>query len=233
MLSSRPKYSEGFRFADRTYPVNGRRLAAAARRRFSSIQREMSAVSAPALMHSLATWEINRRVSVLVLAEVYPRDLPCSARRSTRPYTGRAFRAETRCLRTKGRSRSRLGGVRHGICSQGCPSIGDHRATPRPVRKAMHPARTVRNAAAATPRPLLQQVSRAAYTARHPAPGAAENAMIGAALYPPRPRRRHRARFGIGGVIIGLILLAVFPWWVPVPIIVAAVAIPVIASRRA
>ena len=103
------------------------------------------------------------------------------------------------------------------------------RATPRPARKAMHPARTVRNAA--TPRPV-KQVSRAAYTARRPV-GAAENAMIGAALYPPRPRRRHRARFGIGGVIIGLILLAVFPWWVPVPIIVAAVAIPVIASRRA
>ena len=37
--------------------------------------------------------------------------------------------------------------------------------------------------------------------------------------------------FGIGGVIIGLILLAVLPWWVPVLIIVAAIAIPVIAWR--
>jgi hypothetical protein len=62
------------------------------------------------------------------------------------------------------------------------------RATPRPVRKAMHPARTVRNAV--TPRPV-KQVSRAAYTVRHPV-GVAENAAIGAALYPPRPRRRKR-----------------------------------------
>jgi membrane protein implicated in regulation of membrane protease activity len=37
--------------------------------------------------------------------------------------------------------------------------------------------------------------------------------------------------FGIGGVIIGLILLAVLPWWVPVLIIAAAIAIPVIAWR--
>ena len=37
--------------------------------------------------------------------------------------------------------------------------------------------------------------------------------------------------FGVGGVIIGLILLAVLPWWVPVLIIVAAIAIPVIAWR--
>jgi hypothetical protein len=102
------------------------------------------------------------------------------------------------------------------------------RATPRPVRKAMHPARTVRNAA--TPRPV-EQVSRAAYTVRHPA-GATENAMIGAALYPPRRRRRHKARFGIGGVILGLVMLAVFPWWVPVLVILAAFVIPIIASRR-
>jgi hypothetical protein len=54
------------------------------------------------------------------------------------------------------------------------------RATPRPVRQAMHPARTVRNAV--TPRPV-KQVSRAAYTVRHPV-GAAENKVIGAALYP-------------------------------------------------
>jgi membrane protein implicated in regulation of membrane protease activity len=37
--------------------------------------------------------------------------------------------------------------------------------------------------------------------------------------------------FGIGGVIIGLVLLAWLPWWVPVLIIAAAVAIPVIAWR--
>lgn len=36
---------------------------------------------------------------------------------------------------------------------------------------------------------------------------------------------------GIGGVIIGLILLAVLPWWVPVLIIAAAIAIPVIGYR--
>jgi hypothetical protein len=37
--------------------------------------------------------------------------------------------------------------------------------------------------------------------------------------------------FGIGGVIIGLVLLAVLPWWVSVLIIAAAIAIPVIAYR--
>jgi membrane protein implicated in regulation of membrane protease activity len=37
--------------------------------------------------------------------------------------------------------------------------------------------------------------------------------------------------FGIGGVIIGLILLAWLPWWVPVLVIAVAVAIPVIAWR--
>ena len=37
--------------------------------------------------------------------------------------------------------------------------------------------------------------------------------------------------FGIGGVIIGLILLWVLPWWVPVLIIAAAIASPVIAWR--
>jgi hypothetical protein len=52
------------------------------------------------------------------------------------------------------------------------------RATPRPVRHAMHPARTVRNAV--TPRPV-KQVSRAAYTARPPI-GAAEKADRGSAL---------------------------------------------------
>ena len=37
--------------------------------------------------------------------------------------------------------------------------------------------------------------------------------------------------FGIGGVILGLILLAVLPWWVSALIIVAAIAIPVVAWR--
>jgi hypothetical protein len=36
---------------------------------------------------------------------------------------------------------------------------------------------------------------------------------------------------GIGGVIVGLILLAVLPWWVPVLIIAAAVAIPLTGYR--
>ena len=49
--SVRDEVLRGFRFSDRTYPVNGGRLAAARRRR-SSIQREMSVVSAPALMHT-------------------------------------------------------------------------------------------------------------------------------------------------------------------------------------
>ena len=33
-------------------------------------------------------------------------------------------------------------------------------------------------------------------------------------------------KFGIGGVIIGLILLAVLPWYVSVLIIAAAIALP-------
>ena len=37
--------------------------------------------------------------------------------------------------------------------------------------------------------------------------------------------------FGIGGVIIGLVLLAFLPWWVSVLVIAAAIAIPVIAYR--
>jgi len=59
------------------------------------------------------------------------------------------------------------------------------KATPRSVRKAMHPARTVKNAV--TPRPM-KKISRGAYTVTHPV-GAAENAVIGAALYPKRGRR--------------------------------------------
>jgi hypothetical protein len=35
--------------------------------------------------------------------------------------------------------------------------------------------------------------------------------------------------FGIGGIIIGLILFAWLPWWVPVLVIAAAIAIPVVA----
>jgi membrane protein implicated in regulation of membrane protease activity len=37
--------------------------------------------------------------------------------------------------------------------------------------------------------------------------------------------------FGIGGVILGLILLVALPWWVSVLIIAAAIAIPVVAWR--
>jgi len=37
--------------------------------------------------------------------------------------------------------------------------------------------------------------------------------------------------FGIGGVIIGLVLLWALPWYVPVLIIAASIAIPVIAWR--
>jgi ABC-type antimicrobial peptide transport system permease subunit len=37
--------------------------------------------------------------------------------------------------------------------------------------------------------------------------------------------------FGIGGVIIGLILFAMLPWYIPVLVILAAIAIPVIAWR--
>jgi len=37
--------------------------------------------------------------------------------------------------------------------------------------------------------------------------------------------------FGIGGVIIGLVLLTVLPWYVSVLIIAAAIAIPVAAWR--
>jgi hypothetical protein len=46
------------------------------------------------------------------------------------------------------------------------------KATPRPVRKAMHPARTARRAV--TPRPV-RQASRAVYTVTNPL-GAAEKA---------------------------------------------------------
>ena len=37
--------------------------------------------------------------------------------------------------------------------------------------------------------------------------------------------------FGIGGVILGLILFAVLPFWVGALVIVAAIAIPIIAWR--
>jgi hypothetical protein len=38
-------------------------------------------------------------------------------------------------------------------------------------------------------------------------------------------------KYGIAGVIVGLILLIVLPWYVPVIIIAAAIAIPAIAYR--
>jgi hypothetical protein len=101
------------------------------------------------------------------------------------------------------------------------------RATPRSVRRAMHPARTAKNAV--TPRPV-KQVSRAAYTVRHAA-GAAENAMIGAALYPPR-RKRGGWLVAIG-VIGGLVTLAVLPWWFLPLLILALVILFLIVRRRA
>jgi hypothetical protein len=64
------------------------------------------------------------------------------------------------------------------------------KATPRPVRRAMHPVGTLKSAV--TPRPL-KQLNRAVYTVTNPL-GAAENAVIGAALYPRRGARRTSAR---------------------------------------
>jgi hypothetical protein len=60
------------------------------------------------------------------------------------------------------------------------------RATPRSVRKVMHPARTARRAV--TPRPV-RQISRGIYTVTNPL-GAAENALIGAALSGGSHRRK-------------------------------------------
>lgn len=66
-------------------------------------------------------------------------------------------------------------------------------ATPRSVRRAMHPVRTAVHAA--TPRPI-RQLSRVAYTVTNPL-GAAENALIGAALNGgSRRARRPRAAAG-------------------------------------
>jgi len=73
------------------------------------------------------------------------------------------------------------------------------KATPRPVRQVMHPARTVRNAV--TPRPV-KQVSRAAYTVRHPV-GAAENKAIGAVLYAGSGGSRRRRHDGILTFLFG------------------------------
>lgn len=72
------------------------------------------------------------------------------------------------------------------------------KATPRPVRKAMHPARTAKNAV--TPR-SVKQVSRAAYTVKHPV-GAAENKVIGTALNGGSRHRRKR-RGGLFSAIFG------------------------------
>ena len=72
------------------------------------------------------------------------------------------------------------------------------KATPRPARKAMHPARTVKNAI--TPRPV-REASRAAYTVRHPV-GAAENKVIGAALN-GRVSHRRKRRGGLFSFFLG------------------------------
>jgi hypothetical protein len=64
------------------------------------------------------------------------------------------------------------------------------KATPRSVRRAMHPVRTLKYAA--TPR-AVSQMSRAVYTVTNPL-GAAENKLIGAALRGGRPRRSAAGR---------------------------------------
>ena len=110
------------------------------------------------------------------------------------------------------------------------------RATPRSVRRAVHPARTARNAI--MPRPV-KQVRRAAYTVKHPV-GAAENAAIGAVLYPPRPHpphprrrgKRHQGGWVALGVIAGLICFVISAWLALV-VVILAIVIPAIASRRA
>jgi hypothetical protein len=73
------------------------------------------------------------------------------------------------------------------------------KATPRPVRQAMHPARAVKNAV--TPRPV-RQVSRAAHAVRNPV-GAAENKIIGAALNAGRGRRRRGSGLGLFAILFG------------------------------
>ena len=60
------------------------------------------------------------------------------------------------------------------------------KATPRSVRKVMHPVRTTRNAV--TPR-SVKQLRRGIYTVRNPL-GAAENALIGSVLNAGSGRRR-------------------------------------------
>ncbi len=66
------------------------------------------------------------------------------------------------------------------------------KATPRSVRRAMHPVRTLKYAV--TPRPI-KQISRAVYTVTNPL-GAAENKLIGAFL---NGRSRRRSGGGYGG----------------------------------
>jgi hypothetical protein len=64
------------------------------------------------------------------------------------------------------------------------------KATPRSVRRAMHPVRTVKHSV--TPRPV-KQMSRAMYTVTNPL-GAAENKVIGAALSGSGKRSAGRQR---------------------------------------
>ena len=83
--------------------------------------------------------------------------------------------------------------------------------TPRPVRQAVHPVRTVR--IAATPRPV-RQVTRAAWTVQHPV-RAAEGEIIAAAkgrrrrrsflglVWPPPRAKRERGRCDLPGVTAG------------------------------
>jgi DNA segregation ATPase FtsK/SpoIIIE, S-DNA-T family len=75
------------------------------------------------------------------------------------------------------------------------------KATPRPVRKAMHPVRTAKYAV--TPRPI-RQASRVVYTVRNPV-GAAENKIIGAIVEAGSgPRRSGRAAtWGLLRILFG------------------------------
>jgi hypothetical protein len=36
----------------------------------------------------------------------------------------------------------------------------------------------------------------------------------------------NRAKYSVGGIVVGLILLLVLPWWIGVLVIAAAIAIP-------
>jgi hypothetical protein len=75
------------------------------------------------------------------------------------------------------------------------------RATPRPIRHAMHPVRTVKNKA--TPRPI-RQISRGIYTVTNPL-GAAESAVIfGSGRHGKKPARTRQAPRSVDAGGIGV-----------------------------